>query len=214
MNVLSLFGKSKNEVALRQDVDQILDRMDALKIENDDQCQETGGFGQRIKGKQKEVKDFFENERSERYDRLQETYDKINKLVDPLKKAEKIVKDKLGVYHKEQKRKAAEEEQKRLAELKKEAEDRLLDEAEVNGDESILDDELMIPKPDLEIEIPKIKGVSFTEKWHFRIVGELPREYLMPDTQKLQGVVDALKANTKIEGLEVYSEERAGMRSA
>jgi len=213
MNVLSLFGKSKNEVALRSDVAEILERMKALKIGNDEQAQETGEFVQRIKGKQNEVKDLFEEERSERYDKLQDTYDKINTLVKPLKKAEEVVKEKLGEWRKEQKRKAIEEEQKKLADLRKEAEDRLLDDAEANGDESILDEELMILKPDLEIKIPAIKGVSFTEKWHFRIVGELPREYMMPDIKKIQGVVDALKANTKIEGIEVYSDEQVGAKA-
>jgi len=215
MNILSLFNKSNNEVALREDVDQILARMKALKIEDDEQLQETGEFVQRIKGKQKEVKDLFEKERLERYDKLQETYAKINALIDPLKKAETIVKEKLGEYRKEQKRKAAEEEQKRLAELKKEAEDRLLEEAEANGDESILDDELMIPKPNLEIKVPKIKGVSFTEVWLFKIVDvdKIPRRYMMPDEKKIQGIVDALKAKTAIEGIEVYSEERVGAKA-
>ncbi len=215
MNMLSLFNKSKNEVALRSDVDQILERMKALKIENDEQFEETGEFVQRIKGKQKEVKDLFETERKARYDKLQETYGKINALVDPLIKAEGIVKEKLVEWHRELKRKAAEEEQKRLAELKIQAEDRLLEEAEVNGDESILDEELMIPKSEFKTKIPTIRGVSFTEKWHFQIVDamKIPREYLMIDERKIQDVVDALKANTKIDGIEVYSGERVGAKA-
>ena len=216
MNVLSLFGKSKNEVALRQDVDQILAKMEQLAITNAEQFQETAEFLQGIKGKQKEVKDYFEPRRAKAEAEKQKVLAEINGYKRPLEKAEIIVKKKLGEYRVGQEQKRREEEQKRLAELKVQEEDRLLDEAETNGDESILDDEIMLTRPTLETEIPKMAGISFTEVWHFEIVDvkQIPRDYMMPDERKIQGVVKALKDKTSIPGVRVYSDQQVGARSA
>jgi len=214
--VIALFGQSKNEVALRQDVDQILAKMEQLAITNDEQFQETAEFLQGIKGKQKEVKDCFEPRRAKAEAEKQKILAEINGYKRPLEKAEIIVKKKLGEYRVEQEQRRREEEQKRLAELKAEAEDQLLDEAEANGDESILDDEIMLARPTLETEIPKMAGISFTEVWHFEIVDvkQIPRDYMIPDERKIQGVVKALKDKTSIPGIRVYSDQQVGARSA
>jgi len=216
MNVLSLFNKSKNEIALRQDVDEILDRMDALTIGNDEQFQETGTFLKGIKGKEKEVKEYFEPERAKKYSEYKAVTDQIGTFTEPLGKAEKIVKRKIGDYRTAQEQKRREEEQKRLAELKVQEEDRLLDEAETNGDESILDDEIMLARPTLETEIPKMAGISFTEVWHFAIVDVkvIPRDYMIPDERKIRDVVKALKDKANIPGIRVYSDQQVGARSA
>jgi len=225
MNVLSLFNKSKNEIALRQDVDEILDRMDALTIGNDEQFQETGTFLKGIKGKEKEVKEYFEPERAKKYSEYKAVTDQIGTFTEPLGKAEKIVKRKIGDYRTAQEQKRREEEQKRLAELKVQEEDRLLEEAETNGDESILDDEIMLARPTLETEIPKMAGISFTEVWHFEIVdfgalvnavaaGEAPLEVLEPAEKEIRQLIKALKGNTKLPGIRVYSDQQVGARSA
>ena len=214
--MIALFGQSKNEVALRQDVDQILAKMEQLAITNDNEFQETAEFLQGIKGKQKEVKDNFESRRAKAEAEKQKVLAEINSYKRPLEKAEIIVKKKLGEYRVEQEQKRREEEQKRLAELKTQEEDRLLEEAEANGDESILDDEIMLAKPTLETEIPKMAGISFTEVWHFEIVDvkQIPGDYMMPDERKIQGVVKALKDKTSIHGIRVYSDQQVGARSA
>jgi len=216
MNVLTLFGKSKNEVALRQDVDEILSRMEALTIENAEQFTETAEFLKGIKGKTQEVKNYFEDERAKKYSEYKAVTTKISTYTDPLGKAEKIVKRKLGDYRTEQERKRREEEQRKLAELKAQAEDQLLDDAEANGDESILDEELMIAKPELETEVPAMKGISFTTVWHFQIVDakQIPRDYMMPDEKKIGDVVKALKDKANIPGIRVFSEQQVGARSA
>lgn len=216
MNVLSLFNKSKNEVALRKDVDEILARMEALTIENAEQFKETAEFTQRIRGKQKEVIELFEPERKKTDEAHKAVTKQINSFLDPLKEAEKIVKKKLGDYRTVQERKRREEEQRKLAELKARAEDQLLEEAEANGDESILDEEIMVAKPDLETEIPAMKGISFTTVWHFQIVdvNQIPRDYMMPDEKKIGEVVRALKDKADIPGIRVFSEQQVGARSA
>ena len=216
MSMLSLFNKSKNEVALRHDVDEILARMEALEIKDDKQFQETCQFLQGIKRKDKEVKEYFEPKRARFYGKYQEVLEEIRTFTGPLGKAEKIVKEKVGDYRTAQERKRREEEQRRLAELREQAEDQLLDDAEANGDESILNEELMIPKPELETEVPAMKGISFTEVWHFQVVDvdQLPRKYMIPDQKAIREVVRALKDKTDIPGIRVFSEQQVGARSA
>ena len=116
--MIALFGQSRNEVALRQDVDQILAKMEQLAIGDDTQFQETAEFLQGIKGKQKEVEDYFEPKRSKKYTEYKAVMGEIKTFTDPLGKAERIVKKKLGDYRTAQEQKRREEEQKRLAELK------------------------------------------------------------------------------------------------
>jgi len=213
---MALFGQSKNEVALRQDVDSILAHMTQLVITNTEEFTQTGEFLQGIKGKQKEVKDYFEPRRAAAEAAKQKVMADINSFKHPLEKAERIVKEKLGDYRAEQDRKRREEEQKRLAELKAQEEERLLNEAEDTGDDSFLDDEIMIPQPQLETEIPAMRGVSFTTVWRFQItdVNQIPRSYMIPDDKKLANVVKALKDQANIPGIRVYSEQQVGARSA
>ncbi len=210
-----LFGKSKNELTLRKDVDTILAEMEGLDITTNEQFQETGAFVQGIKSKQKEVKDHYEQKRVQTYEKYKAVTTEISSYIDSLVKAERIVKKKLGVYREEQARKHREESQRLLAEARKKEEERLLAEAEETGDDSILDDELIIPQPVVETEVPAMKGVSFTTVWKFEVVNvsELPREYLMPDERYIRDVVKALKGNTKIPGIRVYSDQQVGARA-
>jgi hypothetical protein len=63
----------------------------------------------------------------------------------------------------------------------------------------------------LERSTPKVSGLSYREQWRFRIVNPslVPREYLVIDNVKIGGVVRALKGETKIPGVQVYSEKVA-----
>lgn len=62
---------------------------------------------------------------------------------------------------------------------------------------------------------PKAEGVSFRKIWKWRItdVNRIPREYLMVDKTKIGGVVRALKGDTAIAGVQVYSEDVPAARS-
>lgn len=59
-----------------------------------------------------------------------------------------------------------------------------------------------------------LAGVSSSEAWKFEIIDALlvPREYLMIDETKLRKVVQALKAETNIQGVRVYSERQIAAR--
>ena len=100
-------------------------------------------------------------------------------LLEPVVKAEFIVKGKVGQYQKmlEDKR------QKEVAKLIKKN---------------------IIPPP---MENLQVKGVSFADVWKYEITNEalIPREYLMPDESKIGRVARAMKDKTVIPGVKVFS---------
>ena len=210
-----LFGKSKNELTLRKDVDHILAEMEQLDITTNEQFEKTGAFVQGIKGKQKEVKDHYEQKRARSYDIYKAVTTKISSYIDPLAKAERIVKKKLGDYRVEMVRLRRIEETEKLAIAETQAETRQLADAEETGDDSILDEPLIVAPPVLETEVPKMKGISFTTVWKFDVVNvdDLPRKYMIIDVKKIQGVVNALKDASSIPGIRVFSEQQVGARA-
>jgi hypothetical protein len=85
--------------------------------------------------------------------------------------------------------------------------------AEAAGETAAAEEILAAPVIAPVIAMPKMErpapGVTFRTVWKFRITDPtaLPREYLMPDMEKIGGVVRALKADTKIAGVQVFSEK-------
>ena len=67
---------------------------------------------------------------------------------------------------------------------------------------------MSVVAPIIQAETPKVSGVARKLIWKFRIRDDskLPREYTTPDEKKIAGVVRALKGDTRIEGVEVWSE--------
>ena len=213
--MLNIFSKSKNELTLRKDVDTILAEMEGLDITTNEQFEETGAFVQGIKSKQKEVKGHYEDKRVQTYEKYKAVTTEISSYIDPLVKAERIVKKKLGDYRTAMEKKRRDEEQRLLFEAQAMEEQRLLEDAEATGDDSILDEPLIVAPPVLETEVPKMKGISFTTVWRFDVVNvdDLPRKYMIIDVKKIQGVVNALKDASSIPGIRVFSEQQVGARA-
>ncbi len=210
-----LFGKSKNELTLRKDVDEILAEMEGLDITTNEQFEESGAFVQAIKAKQKEVVSHYELKRARTYDTYKAVTTEIASYIGPLGKAERIVKKKLGDYRTEMVRLRQVEETAKLKIAEAQAETRQLADAEETGDDSILDEPLIVAPPVLETEVPKMKGISFTTVWKFDVVNvdDLPRKYMIIDVKKIQGVVNALKDASSIPGIRVFSEQQVGARA-
>jgi len=68
--------------------------------------------------------------------------------------------------------------------------------------------------PTVVVEVPKVAGHSVIETWGFAVVDAnlIPREYLMPDEDRIGKVVRALKATTNIPGIKVIRGERQASR--
>lgn len=73
-----------------------------------------------------------------------------------------------------------------------------------------------VTAPVIHREPPKVEGMSTRKVWKFRIkdAAAIPREYLAVDEVKIRKVVQALKGDTQIAGVEVYSEESIASRAA
>lgn len=62
--------------------------------------------------------------------------------------------------------------------------------------------------PVIHREPPRVSGINTREVWKFEVTdpAAVPREYLSVDESKIRRVVGALKGDTKIAGVRVYSE--------
>ena len=120
----------------------------------------------------------------------------------PLETAASIIKKAMADYQKIQEAQRAEA--ARIAREQAEEETRL---NEALG----LDSPAVADKP---IAPPKTEGVSYREVWTFEVSDPslVPREYLTVDTQKIGGVVRAMKNLTNIPGVTVRSEKTTVLR--
>ncbi len=143
----------------------------------------------------------------------------------PLDAAERAVKQAMSDYDQEQER-IRREEQRRLQEIaRKEEEERLLmeaiaaeEEAKKNGltkEEAKAEAEQIISQPVYVAPVvvpkatPKLQGGPvYRTIWKARVVNEsiIPRQYMVPDMVKINGVARALKNQANIPGVEVYEE--------
>jgi hypothetical protein len=70
--------------------------------------------------------------------------------------------------------------------------------------------------PIIQREPPKVTGISTRDVWKFEITDPdvVPREYLLVDEVKIRKVVGALKGETKIAGVRVYTERQIAAGAA
>jgi len=201
-----------------------------LKVSDQATLTKANGFLLDVKAMQKQINDTFDPMIKKAHEAHREAISQKKHFETPLKEAEGIVKKEIGKYMAEQERirKEAEEKARREreeAERKaKEEEERKLQEAikaEETGDieaaENILNSIPSKPEP-VAAPIPMkpmTQGISTQKRWKFRIIDadKIPREYMKPDEQKIGAIVRATKGQTKIPGVEVYSEDSVSARS-
>ena len=77
-------------------------------------------------------------------------------------------------------------------------------------------EEVNIPAPIVESNVPKVKGTSVMERWAFRIVDEdkIPRQYMKPDLVTLGKIARASHDKMEIPGVEFYAEKAITTRGA
>lgn len=151
-----------------------------------------------------------------------ELLERERQIDEPLERAEnQILKPAIARFDAEQERKRREEENRLREEQRKKAEAEQLAKAqaaEERGDTEAVDQILEEPTPVVPVIVPKAEapaGISYREVWKFRVTDEklVPREYLAVDEKKIGGVVRALKNETRIPGVEVYSEKTVAGRA-
>lgn len=133
----------------------------------------------------------------------------------PLQLAESQIKRAMIAWQEEQERIRLEEQRKAEEAARKERE-RLEAQAQkaaaagkVEKAEALEQRAASVVAPVIQREAPKVAGVRTSEVWRFEIVDEmqLPREFLIPNETAIRQVVLAMKKNTNIPGVRVWSEK-------
>jgi tetrahydromethanopterin S-methyltransferase subunit H len=137
-----------------------------------------------------------------------------DKFLAPVEAATKRVKSLMAAWDAAQER-ARKAEQARLeAEARQVEQDRKLAEAVIvattdpTAADAILEEPIMVAPVIIPKAVPKVEGIVYREVWKFRIINPdlIPREYMVPDEKAIGGIVRALKGQTRIPGIEAYSE--------
>lgn len=152
------------------------------------------------------------------------------KFLDPLDEAERILKPKIADYLAEEDRKRleaerarwrAEEEARRIAEKAVDRAQILDEKGEKTKADEIIEkayskaNAILSAAPEVP-EAPKVDGISLREVWKFEVVNAaaIPREYLVPDMTKIGRIVRAIKDQTSIPGIRVWSEKTVATRDS
>src|SRR5574343_346479 len=140
---------------------------------------------------------------------------KWKEVKQPLEDAKTYLVNQVKAYQRKV-REEAEAEQRRLAEIaRKQEEERRLAEAieaeqcgNVEEAQAIIEEEMFVPTPIVRPDVPKVDGRKYATKWSWKVtdINKVPREYLIVDQIKMNGIVRAMKGQTRISGIEVFEE--------
>jgi len=205
----------KDRFIVEQKVDQFLTEAKAIEIVDDDIYQYAGELLDQEKAIYKFVEKTYEKTKKALNKAKAELMELIHLHIDPLDEAEKILKSKRSVWHVAQEEIRRKERIRVEAELRKQEEERRLDEAIETGDDSILEEPIFIPAVPVR-EIPKEKGHSFRDDWKSKVVNPalVPfPAYWVIDEKKIEKVVKATKGAVTIPGVKIWKEEIEAVRS-
>ena len=163
------------ESKLGKEVSLIEQRAEAVVVASGADFEDAGLFLKQIKQAQKQVKDYWEPLRVSAKKSYDEVLNHRKEMIEPLEKAEKIVKTKVNEYSAEQehKRREQEEAMRRLAQAEIDRHLNEAAEAEANGDavgaEYAMAEAEMIEGVSIaggvQHQTPKVKGISQSKTW-------------------------------------------------
>ena len=204
-----------DKLQVEQKVSQFLKEAKAIEIVDDDIYQYAGELLSQEKAVYKFVEKTYEKTKKALNEAKTELMKVIHLHTDPLDEAEKILKTKRSVWREVQEEIRRKERNRIEAELRKQEEERRLDEAIETGDDSILEEPISIPAVPVR-EIPKEKGHSFRDDWKSKVVNPalVPfPAYWVIDEKKIEKVVKATKGAVTIPGVKIWKEEIEAVRS-
>ena len=217
-NTATVESKPPAEEALKQETSLLEIQAEGTLVTNDEEYQSAAEFGRAIKAKANEITAFFKPMKDAAHKAHKEVCEREKKMLEPLAKAEKLVKQAMGAYvtEQERKRKEAEEAARRAAAA--EAERKLAD--AISLEEQGREDEAAAAIEEAEVidtvgssltisaAPPKVKGV--TAKRDYEIVGvdgaKVPINFagieLRPvDTAAVMRLIRASKGSIQIPGI-------------
>jgi hypothetical protein len=208
-------------VAMVTETEELVEMARRLEITNVEQYTAVGSWLKDTKAKKKR----FEDERMGMTRPLDASKKRIMdwfaRPIALLDEAEKSMKRAMLKYTEEERRRAEEEEARQRRIAKEEADRRaevLRQEAEkatAEGDEEgaqrLIEKaaEVPISTPMVRAEVPKVRGISVSKVWKYRIVDEtlIPRRFLVVDKEALGQYARATKGQDPVAGVEFYSED-------
>lgn len=175
--------------ALERISSSLLTLAETTRITSDAEFQKAGEFLLKIKEAKKRVKDVLDPFVRDQHDAWKRAVERRKKYEEPLDKAEAIIKPMLSQYQE-----------------RKEREEILALEAQAQAAESG-DMEAALSMPVPSGEAPKVDGLTFREHWQFEVQdpNAVPREFLKPDDEKIGRMVRAMRGETRIPGVRVWS---------
>lgn len=206
--------KDLDPTPVEQKVAQFLKEAHALEIKENDDYQYAAEILMQEKTVYKFVENFYKPTKDAMNTAKAELMKNIRAHTEPLDLAEGIIKKKMGFWDEVQEEKRIKEERRILAELETKEEDRRLDEAVETGDESILEEPIIVPMPRVQ-GTPKVKGISYRDNYKCKLVdiAKVPLAYLMFNKEKAEKMANATKGTISIEGVKIWKEKIIAARS-
>lgn len=206
-------------VALAQDAEATLTLAKEYVIDGPEMYQLAADELKTIKGKAKELDELRKSMTRPLDDAKKRIMEFFNKPLQFLTDAEGLIKRSMLTYDREQER-IRKEEEERLRALARAEQERLEEEAraraeqmkaEGKAEEAIMEMEAVpvIPLPSVQVEQPKVAGISRRQNWKARVVDpmQVPRQFLMVDEKALNAYAKATKGAVPVAGVEFYPED-------
>jgi len=199
---------------IRPKVDKYRECAEALEIVNDAAYESATVWVKEAKALHKYIDDRFKPTKDALNAAKNELMKMIKSFTVPLQEAENIIKDKMSVYYRKKEEERLAEQRRLQEQARKAEEERRLNEAIDTGDEGVLDEPVVVPEVQIE-NTQKVEGVSYVEQVQCEIFDEnkIPREYLMPDEQKIKRVARAARGQIEIPGVKIWVEKQPRIRA-
>lgn len=210
------------EVELEQQAMTWPEKARAIAVRDQESYNRAAGLLISIAGLEKEIIDHHKEPKQKAFEAHKAIVAAEKRLLEPLAEAKGIIKRAIGAFEQEQERIRQEAERKareEAARLEEEARLKLAVQAEEMGApaetvQEIIDTPMPMAVPAAPRTFQRAAGVSTRRIWKWEIVNEkeIPREYLMIDQVKINGIVRAMGGSTKIPGIRVYEETGISVR--
>jgi hypothetical protein len=206
-----------------------------LQIETADQNQYASELQREIRGMMKTIEEDLRPGIDAAHAAWKTSLANLQKHLEPLKKADEVIKVKVRDYLEREQRKAEAERRRLLAEAetKARAEREARAQAAIAAaqaaqeehdevtaamamDEAVqIEAEVIVPIIDLSsAKVAKAAGQSVRTDWDFEVsdFAKLPDNYKIADDKKIRGVVKAMKGAVEIPGVRIYSKQIVSQR--
>jgi hypothetical protein len=188
---------------------------EAFAVTTPQQYTEAAEMLKHIKGKAKELDETRKSLTKPLDESKKRIMDFFAKPLDFLTKAENSIKRSMISYSDEQDR-IRREEQRKAEEAARKERERIEAQARKAAESGKIERAVELEQraaavvaPIISREPPKVTGINTREVWRFEVVdaAAVPREFLMVDESKIRKYVQAMKSDSMIAGVRVWSEK-------